>query len=299
MDLRIRPLATLAEMRQAVELQKQYWGDDPESVIPAHMLFSLANYGGHVLAAFDGPRLVGILIGFLGTSGDEPDRPAMANLQYVSKRMVVLPEYRGQGIGYHLKREQRRLAMKQGVRLITWTFDPLLALNAHLNIRKLGAISSEYLQDYYGTEDEGGLTTLGSSDRLLAEWWVTSRRVEERFGGTRGDLSLSHYLEAETVIANLSTFNAAGLPQPPDDIRMPNTSLCLMEIPVHYPVIVRDDPALAQRWRLHTRDLFLHLFTLGYVVTDFIHESYEGRDRALYLLSQPDKLFEQIDFSHN
>ncbi|MBL8163765.1 MAG: GNAT family N-acetyltransferase [Anaerolineae bacterium] len=299
MDLRIRPLATLDEMRQAVDLQKQYWGDEPESVIPAHMLFSLANYGGHVLAAFDGQRLVGILVGFLGTSGNEPDRPAMANLQYVSKRMVVLPEYRGQGIGYHLKREQRRIAMKQGVRLITWTFDPLLALNAHLNIRKLGAISNEYLPDYYGTSDDGGLTTLGSSDRLLAEWWVTSRRVEERFGGTRGDLMLSRYLEAETVIANPATFNTAGLPVSPDDIWMPNTSLCLMEIPVSYPVIVRDDPMLAQRWRLHTRDLFQRLFALGYVVTDFIHEPYEGHDRAFYLLSQPDKLFEQIDFSQN
>ena len=41
-------------MHAVVELQKTFWGNDVESVIPAHMLFSLANYGGHVLVAYDG-----------------------------------------------------------------------------------------------------------------------------------------------------------------------------------------------------------------------------------------------------
>ncbi len=131
----------------------------------------------------------------------EPRRPAMANLQFVSKRMVVLPEYRGQGIGYRLKLAQRELAIAEGVRLVVWTFDPLLSLNAHLNIRKLGALCSAYSENYYGTSEEGGLTTFGMSDRLMVEWWVTNRRVEERIFGSRSDLTLSHYLEAETAIS--------------------------------------------------------------------------------------------------
>ncbi len=69
--------------------------------------------------------MVGVLIGFLGTNAEETERPAMANLQMVSKRMVVLPEYRGQGIGYNLKVVQRDLSIRQGIRLVTWTFDPL------------------------------------------------------------------------------------------------------------------------------------------------------------------------------
>ncbi len=93
----IRPLQKLGEMYEAVELQKTYWGVDLESVVPAHMLFSLATAGGHVLAAFDGDKMVAVLIGFLGTDVQELNRPAMANLRIVSKRMIVLPEYRGQG----------------------------------------------------------------------------------------------------------------------------------------------------------------------------------------------------------
>ena len=181
--IEIHALRALAEMYPAVELQKVYWGDELESVIPAHMLFSLANHGGHVLAASDGDRLIGLLVGFLGTSKEDINRPALADLQIVSKRMVVLPEYRNQGVAYQLKLAQREVALRQGVRLVTWTFDPLLSTNAHLNIRKLGAVVDEYLQDYYGTAGEGGLVTLGSSDRLFAEWWVTHRRVKERIEG--------------------------------------------------------------------------------------------------------------------
>jgi predicted GNAT superfamily acetyltransferase len=182
----IRLLHNLSEMHESVELQKTYWGSDLESVVPAHMLFSLATSGGHVLAAFDGDKMVAVLIGFLGTDVQEASRPAMANLRIVSKRMIVLPEYRGQGVGFKLKKRQREFAMRQGIRLVTWTFDPLLATNAHLNIRKLGAISTSYLEDYYGTSNEGGLSRVGSSDRLLVEWWVTNRRLEERISGSRG-----------------------------------------------------------------------------------------------------------------
>ena len=153
----IRSLQNLNEMHGAVELQKTYWGSDLESVVPAHMLFSLATSGGQVIAAFDGDKMVAVLIGFLGTDIQEPSRPAMANLRIVSKRMIVLPEYRGLGIGYKLKKRQREFAMRQGIRLITWTFDPMLAANANLNIRKLGAISTSYLEDYYGTRSHTSL----------------------------------------------------------------------------------------------------------------------------------------------
>jgi chorismate synthase len=297
--IHIRPLKTLAEMRAAVELQKIYWGNDIESVVSAHMLFSIATAGGHVLAATQGERMVGVLIGFLGTNPEEIERPAMANLQMVSKRMVVLPEYRGHGVGYKLKLKQRELTIKQGVRLVTWTYDPLLAMNAHLNIRKLGAISERYLENYYGTEDVGGLTTLGFSDRLQVEWWVTNRRVEERLNGKRGDLNLQHYLDAETPILNISTADTHGTPWPAESAITPTGTLSLLEIPINYSAIVNTDPVLARAWRLHTRDLFKRLLSSGYVVTDFLRESHEGRERAFYLLSRTGTQFEQVDFSQN
>ena len=291
-SITIRPLRALSEMRAVVELQKIYWGDDSESVVPAHMLFSLANYGGHVLAAYDGDRAIGVLIGFLGTNMEEPERPAMANLQLVSKRMVVLPEYRGHGIAYQMKKAQRDLALKQAVRLVIWTFDPLLSTNAHLNIRKLGAISHDYREDYYGTSSEGGLARLGSSDRLLVEWWVTSRRVEERMLGSRAGLALKQDLVGETPILNPSRALSSGFSAPADAPIAPGGALALLEIPTNYAEVQQADAGLAQAWRLHIRAAFESLFARGFVVTDFLHESYEGRPRAFYVLTYSGPQFE-------
>lgn len=281
----IRPLRRLEDMRMVVELQRTYWGDDLESVIPAHMLFSLANHGGHVLAAFDGERAVGVLVGFLSTYEQEPRRPAMANLQLFSKRMVVLPEYRGRGIGYRLKLAQRAIAIEQGIRLIVWTFDPLLAPNAHLNIRKLGVICHTYHENYYGTSSEGGLAKFGSSDRLLAEWWVTNRRVDERLHGSRGGLTLAHYLEAETTIVNPSTLSDDGALLPSDTITEPATSFGLIEIPTRYTAMESGNQKLAQAWRMHIRNVFQQTMARGFIVTDFVTETHEGRERSFYLLS--------------
>jgi predicted GNAT superfamily acetyltransferase len=282
--IHIEPLRSLDEMAAAVEVQKVHWGDDMEALVPAHVLFSLANYGGHVLAAKDVDRVVGVLIGFLGTDIEESDRPAMANLLIMSKRMVVLPEYRGRGIGYQLKLAQRNLAIQQGVRLITWTFDPVEAVNAHLNIRKLGVVSQKYIVDHYGTE--GYFTTLGTSDRLVADWWVTKRRVKERINGSRRDLILRQYLDADTVIVNPTGVDAAGNLTPSENTNPPVGSLTLLEIPTDFGSLLKSDQVLARDWRAHVRDLITGLFASGYTVTDFIFGDYMDRYRAFYVLSR-------------
>ena len=296
-SIEIRPLRTLEDLRPMVDLQKVYWGDDLESVIPAHMLFSLANHGGHVLGAFDDSTPVGMLVGFLSTNMKDPNRPAMANLEVFSKRMVVLPEYRGQGIGYRLKLSQREIAITQGVRLVVWTFDPVLALNAHLNIRKLGAICNAFYENYYGSSNEGGLATFGISDRLMAEWWVTNRRVEERLNGSRKDLTLSHYLEANTPILNASNLSDDGILLPADTVVIPTGSLALLEIPARYPALEATNPQLAQAWRLHVRQTFKQIITRGFIVTDFLTEEYEKRERSFYLLSYNGPQYESFSMN--
>ncbi len=289
--IEIRALRSLGEMAAAVELQKTYWGNDQESVIPAHMLFSLANHGGHVLAAMDGDQMAGVLVGFLGTNMEDPDRPAMANLQIVSKRMVVLSEYRNHGLAYQLKVAQRDMALRQGVRLVTWTFDPLLAPNAHLNIRKLGAICAEFRENYYGTENVGGLAAMGYSDRLFVEWWVTQQRVKQRVEGNRGDLLLEHYLQANTPILNSATSTDDGALVPCDTVLNPSGSMILVEIPVDFTTMMAGNEQLAQRWRDHVRGLFKLVMASGYIVTDFVREKVDGRDRAYYLLSHSSPQF--------
>ena len=285
MTLEIRLIQTLDDMYVAVDLQKQYWGDNLESVVPAHMLFSIATAGGHVVAAIDDGRMIGVLIGFIGTDNNY-ERPAAANLQMVSKRMVILPEYRNRGLAYQLKLKQRELTMAQAVRLVTWTFDPLLAPNAHLNVRKLGAICTEFRENYYGTSDHGGLTTLGTSDRLFVEWWVTNQRVKARVEEGRRGVGLTPYLEANVPILNPTSSATDNTPWPAEHSKTADgRSMVLLEIPLDYRSILDSDAVLAQAWQLHVRGQFHGLMNEGYIVTDFVRETYEGRDRVFYLLS--------------
>lgn len=279
----IRPLFALSEMYPAVELQKTYWGDDAESVIPAHMLFSLANHGGHVLVAQAGDRLVGVLVGFIGTDHDSHD---LSSLQMVSKRMVVLPDYRNQRLAERLKLAQRERTIAQGLQLVTWTFDPLLAPNAHLNIRKLGAVCAKFQENYYGTEGEGGLAVLGASDRLFVSWWVNHPQVNQRVEGTYINHTLQEYLEEHVPIINPTGIGLDGLPRPAEHMQDIDSALVLLEIPLDYPAIVRSDESLGIAWRMHIREQLNLLMRAGYRVTDFVRAQHESRDRVFYLLSR-------------
>ncbi|MCU0476418.1 MAG: hypothetical protein MUC99_09960 [Anaerolineae bacterium] len=280
----IRPLKTFSEMYAAVELQRVFWGNDAESVVPAQMLYTIYESGGHVLAAFDGSKMVGVLIGLIGTDIAIDDRPAMANLLIASKRMVVLPEYRSGGIGYKLKLAQREAALRQSIRLVTWTFDPLKSPNAHLNLRKLGGIIREYKVNAYGTDDRNGLSQFGWSDRIRVQWWVTHRRVEERINGTRPDLGLAHYLDANAPILNPSGM-ADGVAVPGDILNTVNGAFALVEIPLDYDRIAKAEPGIAQGWQHHIRTVMQPLFDRDYFISDFLRGTIEGRERAFYVFS--------------
>lgn len=284
-DIQIRELKSLYDVERATAIQRIYWGEEADSVIPAHMLYSIVNYGGHVFGAEQNGELIGTLIGFIGTLSHEDDnRPAMSNLVIASKRMVVLPEFRGLGIGYQLKLAQRERAIKQGIRLVSWTFDPLLAPNAHLNLRKLGALSIRFLPNYYGENVSGGLSTFGSSDRLKVDWWVTSRRVEERLFGQRGDLTVQQYFEGGATLVNPAIMGDYFI-EPAENMNNIASTFGLVEIPLNFPEMVRKDEALARRWQLHIRETFITLFKAGFVITDFLQDEIDGRQRGLYLMS--------------
>src|SRR5471032_2111139 len=132
--------------------------------------FLLATHiGGQVLGAFDGKTMVGYAMSLPGV------RNGHAYLH--SHHLAVLPEWRDAGVGRRLKLAQRHDAIARGFELIEWTFDPLEIKNAYLNIEKLGAIVRRYNLNQYGITSsplQGGLPT----DRLVAEWWMKSKRVE-------------------------------------------------------------------------------------------------------------------------
>jgi chorismate synthase len=281
-DIVIRRLRTGLELELAVELQKVYW-EDGDALVPAHMLQTLTKSGGHVLGAYDGDKLVGFVMGFIGTDIDyeDPDaRPAMANLLILSKRMVVLSEYRGQNLGYLLKMAQREVAMKQGIRLITWSFDPLLAANAHLNIRKLGGVIQQYKMKYYEPTSHDSLR----GDRVLVDWWVTHQRVKERAKGTTNNLTLKQYFDVNTPIVNRADISGE-LIRPRAITDVPHSTFAMIEIPLNFREIIAKDSDLTQAWCDHIQEVFLKMMSAGYIVTDFVRGEFEGKDRTFYLLS--------------
>jgi len=280
----IRPLETIAEFRAAEALQRAVWPGSELEVTPLHVLHTAAHNGGLVLGAYHGEKMVGFLFGFLGTDEGSPQRPALARLKHCSHLLGVLPEYRGQNVGYQLKLAQRDFVSMQGVRLVTWTFDPLESRNARLNIAKLGAVCRTYVREVYGEMDD----TLNAglpSDRLQVDWWVTSRRVQERLFGQRGALVIDSFLSAGAEILNPTTVGPDGLPRPADRPPAPAGNLALIEIPPDLQAIKAGGLALAGRWRQHARGLFEAAFAAGYWVTDFFYESLGGRMRSFYALS--------------
>lgn len=284
-SLPIVPLMTLNEMTAAVQLQETYWGTGAGAIIPAHMLFSIAANGGHVLAAKDGERVVGVLIGFLGMNPHLADQNPHTNFHLYSKRMVVNPDYRNHGLGASLKLAQREFARERGIELVAWTFDPLLSRNAYLNVHKLGGICRTYYYDFYGTDNVGGLSPYGSSDRFYVEWWVDDERVAERAAGYVPQPSLTDYQKRGAVVLNQTTVNAAGDAVPVDAPLPDVDGLALYEVPMNYEALGERDPDLAHAWRTHSRAVIGEIIGRGYALTDVLRAVAGGRERVYYVLS--------------
>lgn len=285
MPIDIRPLDSIAEFRAVEQLQRQVWNSDDLEVAPLHMLTTVAHNGGVLLGAFEGEALVGFVFGFLGTDESSPNRPAMARLKHCSHMLGVLPAYRDQGLGYQLKLAQREVVIKQGIRLITWTYDPLESRNARLNIARLGAVCQTYWRNIYG--DMADALNAGlPSDRFQVDWWITSARIKERLFGQRAALVLDSFLSAGTPILNPTHVAPDdGLPRPAPDPGLPTGTFALVEIPSDIQAIKAHDIVLARAWRQQIREIFENAFAEGYLITDFFRENLAGRERSFYAIS--------------
>src|SRR5713101_490702 len=160
----IRLVHTHDEFAACEAMSREIWGAAERNVVPRELLLTIQRNGGLVHGAFlpEG-RLVGFCFAFLGRRDGQ--------LRLCSHQLGVLPEFRGTGIGIALKQAQRSDALRLGYELVTWTFDPLEARNAYINLHRLGCIARLYDRNHYGTmEDElnRGLPT----DRFEAEWWL-------------------------------------------------------------------------------------------------------------------------------
>jgi predicted GNAT superfamily acetyltransferase len=168
-SVEIRRCHGLEEQRACVALQKEVWNFTDAELVPLRMFVVAEKVGGQVMGAFEGNDMVGFALSVPGV------RSGRAYLH--SHMLAVRKDHRNGGLGRRLKLLQREDALARGIELIEWTFDPLEIKNAYLNIEKLGAVARRYNINQYGITSsplQGGLP----SDRLIAEWWLKSRRVE-------------------------------------------------------------------------------------------------------------------------
>jgi len=178
--IEIRPLTEREDLKAIVRLQRQIWGFEDVDLVPLRLFVVASKIGGQVFGAFDcssadASKMVGFCMSIPGL------KPG--GKTYLHSHMLgVLEEYRNSGVGRALKLIQRDDALGRGIDLIEWTFDPLELKNAFFNIERLGAIVRRYVHNQYGATSSplhGGLPT----DRCIAEWWISSRRVKSIVAG--------------------------------------------------------------------------------------------------------------------
>jgi predicted GNAT superfamily acetyltransferase len=268
----IRDLSTYDEFLQVQELHQIIWGLPEGGGLYPPMLNTAAHNRGVVLGAFDGKKIVGFGFGFLGMHQDQI-------IKLCSQTVGILTSYRGRGIGTKIKWAQRERVLANGIPLITWTFDPLEARNAFLNLHKLGAVCKDYKANIYGEN----FSIFGKgmpSDRLLVEWWIKSKRVQRRLRFTEEttfetNVPIINQTQVENHI-RLSSYN---------DLHLTNTKLYL-EIPADIQEIRKKNLDLANDWRIKTRRIFQTYFSRGYQAVEIVRRPTNRRYRIYYLLQR-------------
>lgn len=274
-DVVIRPLAGLDERTACVALQERVWGDAFADRVPASVIMIALETGGVASGAFIDGRLVGFVFGITGYVDGRP--------LHWSDMLAVAPEHRGRGIGVRLKRHQRALLLEAGVATVLWTFDPLEARNAHLNLRRLGATAAEYRRDAYGASASPLHAGIGT-DRLVAEWAIASDRVADRLGsdGPEGGGSETGGAGADGAEAGGAgagggravarvlnpPVHVGGVLRPSETIREPDADAVAIAVPAHIQALKEEDLSVAVAWRKNVRAALERAFQAGYTAVD-------------------------------
>jgi len=273
--MELRDLQTPDDFRHVVGLEKVIWGVDYEDVVSMPILAVTVKRGGVLIGAFDDSRLVAFVYSLPGIKEGKP-------IQW-SHMLGVIDEYRKSGLGARLKLAQRLRALDLGCDLIEWTYDPLQAINAHLNFAKLGVVVEEYAINMYG-ESTSPLHRGTPTDRFVAEWWIRRPHVERRI--ERPGLAVIRTHEVtEASLVNRTARAGSWLQCASYDLARAERRLSV-EIPVGFGEMQPQEPQLALEWRMATREIFTTYFARGYRAVDFTLDTRAGRGRYLLALQE-------------
>jgi len=261
-DVTLRPLATIDEYVDCVAIQTETWGADYDERVPPALLQVAAKVGGLVIGAFSSD---GALQGFVFGLAGEKDGERV----HWSHMLAVRSRARGAGIGRLLKEYQRAELARRGVSRLYWTFDPLQARNAHLNVNRLGVRVIDYVVDMYGTSRSPlhlGIPT----DRFVVMWRTTDQQ-----GGAAATPD-------DPCLPVLTAFPRSGdnlLNGDPE-----RATSALIEIPLDVQRVVEESPALAAWWRTSTRQHFQWALEHGYSITALRRDL--DTSRAFYIITR-------------
>jgi predicted GNAT superfamily acetyltransferase len=270
----IRDLETIADIEPMLRLEKQVWGLDDADVTPLTLTVALKAAGSILVGAFEGRELVGFALAFPSFEDGK--------IGLHSHMLAVRASHRQYRLGYRLKLAQRERALVMGITEMTWTFDPLRSLNAHLNFGKLGVVSDSYRIDFYGPQTSSHLHSNGT-DRLWVTWHMADSRVQQRLDGKDGRVEV---VDALRHLEPLIRFNGDGKPAEGDLAVSLLRQRIAIEIPCDMDRIEHTDKQLAREWRLATRGAFTAALRAGFVVKEFCRSIRGQQGPGAYLLEQ-------------
>lgn len=221
--VRLRPLTSLRDADAVVQVMLATWGEQ----IPRETIRALAGSGNVPWGAFDGGDLIGYVLGWVAVDPSD-------GLHEHSHMLATIPDRRHRGVGHALKLAQRASCLERGIDLVRWTFDPLVARNAHLNINKLGASCDRFHRDYYGSMPDA-INAGDRSDRLVVRWQL---RLPPASPPAPGDATL--LVRSEGPL---------GAPEPRAVGDVGREERVGIQIPADHAAVRASDPGLGMAWR--------------------------------------------------
>jgi len=250
----LRALRAPAEFRMTQDVAQRAWNWPDRDLPPITDLIATAHVGGVVAGAFEGKEMLGFVTGL--------PRLGMGEPCLHSHMLAVVPQAQGRGLSVRLKMFQRRFCLDHGIRLVTWTYDPLLIKNAALNLNRLRARGARYVRDFYGPM--GGIYQGLPTDRFEVRWRLDAPEVAR---AARGRAPLP------AAVADLPRARLRAIPR---------GRRLAVEVPAGAPGLYAEDPKRALQARLELRRLAETLFTRGYQATAVV----PGPKTALYLFER-------------
>lgn len=240
MSVKVRKLTEMKELEEVQALERKVWGMDP---LPTHQTFTVSKHGGLILGAYIKEKLAGFSYGFPGFQNGKA--------YFCSHMLGIDPGHQKQGIGRLLKEKQREKCLELGYNLIIWTFDPLLSVNAYLNLHHLHGLITKYTENLYGEMDDQ-LNRGIPSDRFTIEWWIGSKH-EEAITTMGRKVGMTN----QNILKDICSF-----------LDIHSQDSWFVRIPADFQKLKADDHEAALDWRLKTRLVFQELLDAGFIGID-------------------------------